>query len=33
MIIEELKNGVDSRKEWILELFKKEAVNINRVTN
>ena len=33
MIIEELKNGVDSRKEWMLELFKKEAETINRVTN
>lgn len=33
MIVDELKNGVDSRKEWILDLFKREADKINRITN
>ena len=29
--IEELKQGNDSRKEWVLELFQNEAVEIKRV--
>lgn len=33
LIIEELKNAVDSRKEWILDLFKREADKTNRITN
>ena len=31
-IIEELKTGTDSRREWILELFQKEANKTNRIT-